>query len=107
MTTTVGEKRPGGRRVQKRSREVSRVQLVSLSLGALLTGAAWVFLVGAAIDFGVLAVSGQGTAWLFTVGASTGAVVCLVLLIALVARGLRMVGLLSEYRPRRAERRKH
>ncbi len=102
----VVDKRPGGRRVQKRSREISRVQLVSVLLGALLTGGAWVFLVGAAIDFGVLAVGGQGTAWLFTLGASTGAFVCMVLLIALVARGLRMMGWLSEYRPRRAAARR-
>lgn len=100
------EKRPGGRRVQKRTRDLSSVQLVSLGLGALLTGVAWVFLVGAAIDFGVLAVSGQGVAWLFTIGASTGAVVCLVLMIALGARGLRMMGWLSEHRPRRAAARR-
>lgn len=102
----MAEKRPGGRRVQKRTREISGVQLVSLGLGALLTGLAWVFLVGAAIDFGVLAVGGQSMAWLFTVGASVGAVVCLVLVITLVARGLRMLGLLSEHRPRRAAARR-
>lgn len=76
--------------------------LAALAVGAILTGAAWLYLVGAAIDFGVLAVNGQGRAWLFTLGACLGAVVCLVLMLALVGRGLRTLGLLSEYRPRRA-----
>lgn len=102
----MAEKRPAGRRVQQRSREIPRVQLVSLALGALLTGAAWVFLVGAAIDFGVLAVGGEGMAWVFSAGASIGAVVCLVLMITLVTRGLREMGLLSEHRPRRAAARR-
>jgi hypothetical protein len=76
--------------------------LAALAVGSILTGVAWVYLVGAAIDFGVLAVNGQGRAWLFTLGASFGAVVCLVLMLTLVARGLRTVGFLSEYQPRRA-----
>lgn len=74
---------------------------MSLTLGLVLTGLAWLYLVGAAIDFGVLAVRGEPAAWMFTIGASAGAVVCLVLLLALLARGLRMVGLTSDYRPRR------
>lgn len=71
-----------------------------------MTGVAWVYLVGAAIDFGVLAVHGEGSAWAFTLGASLGAVVCLVLMLALVGRGLRALGLLSDYRPRRAAARR-
>ncbi len=70
--------------------------------GAGLTGAAWFYLVGAAIDFGVLAVDGQGQAWLFTIAASLGAVVCLVLVMALGARALRTLGVIREYKPKRA-----
>ena len=77
-------------------------QLTLAGLGVLLTGVAWYFLVGAAIDFGVLAVQGEGLAWLFTLGASVGAVGCFALLLALVGRGLRTLGFLSDYRPKRA-----
>jgi hypothetical protein len=75
--------------------------------GVLLAGAAWLYLVGAAIEFGVLAVRGEGVAWVFALGASLGAVVCLVLVLALVDRGLRSFGLVSDYRPRRAASRRH
>lgn len=74
----------------------------------MLSGVAWFFLVRAAIDFGVLAVGGQGSGWLFMIGASLGAVACLVLVLALVGRALRALGFLSDYKPRRAgARRKH
>ncbi len=73
-----------------------------MAVGAVLAGLAWFFLVRAAIDFGVLAVGGQGTAWLFMIGASLGAMACLVLMLALVGRGLRALGFLSDYKPRRA-----
>lgn len=81
----------------------------TLVLGVALTAVAWVYLVGAAIDFGVLALAGSGSGWLFTSAASAGAVVCLVLFLVLVARLLRAFGFLSEYRPRRAgaRRRSH
>jgi hypothetical protein len=79
------------------------VQLAGAGLGIVLTGAAWFYLVGAAIDFGALAVrDGQGVAWLFTLGAGLGAVVCLVLMLTLVGRGLRTLGYISDYKPRRA-----
>jgi hypothetical protein len=81
-------------------------QLAPMVLGAILTGVAWAYLVGAAIDFGVVAVGGEPRAWLFTVGASIGAVVCLVLMLALVGRGLRVLGFFSEYQPRRAAARR-
>lgn len=77
-------------------------QLAAVGIGVLLSAAAWVYLVGAAIDFGVLAVGGQGSAWAFMVGASFGAVVCLVLVLALAMRGLRALGFFSDYKPRRA-----
>ncbi len=76
--------------------------LVLVAGGAVVTGLAWIFLVSAAIDFGSAAVHGQPLAWVFTLGAALGAVVALVLLLALVGRGMRVFGLLSEYRPRRA-----
>lgn len=95
-----------GRRIREDSRSragaVPLALLTVLGLGAILTGVAWVYLVGAAIDFGVLAVQGEGGAWLFTVGASLGAVVCLVLMLAVVGRALRVLGFLSDYRPQRA-----
>ena len=57
---------------------------------------------GAATDFGVLAVRGQTPAWVFTIAASLGAVVCLLLFLVLVGRGLRTLGIVSDYQPRRA-----
>jgi hypothetical protein len=75
-------------------------------VGAVLTAVAWFYLVGAAVDFGVVAVRGQSTAWIFTLGAALGAVVCLVLMLALVGRALRAVGYLSDYKPRRAAARR-
>jgi hypothetical protein len=101
----VAEKRPGGRRALRQSPgrpRPSAVRLVGLVGGALLTAAAWLHLVAAAIEFGVLAVHGESRAWLFTFGASVGAVVCLMLMLALAGRGLRSLGLFSDYRPRRA-----
>lgn len=95
-----------GRRVRKHSESRASgkplVLLGALALGVVLSAVAWVYLVGAAIDFGVVARSGSPGAWLFTAGASLGAVVCLVLLLALIGRGLRVLGFLSVYRPRRA-----
>jgi hypothetical protein len=78
------------------------LHVAGLGAGAILTGLAWLYLVGAAIDFGVLAVRGERLAWVFVAGASLGAVVCLVLMLALLSRGLRSVGVVSDYRPKRA-----
>ncbi|HEX6247580.1 MAG TPA: hypothetical protein VFZ64_06885 [Nocardioidaceae bacterium] len=90
------------RRSTRRGHSSALTELASTGVGALVTGMAWVFLVSAAIDFGVAARNGQSQAWLFSLGASFGAVVALVLLLALVGRGLRTFGFLSEYQPRRA-----
>ncbi len=102
----MAEKGSGGRRraerpPRKRPGAAVLGEPVAVVVGAVLTGLAWTYLVGAAVEFGVLAVQGQAIAWLFTVGASVGAVVCLVLLLTLVGRGLRTLGLVSDYRPRR------
>lgn len=78
------------------------VKLSTLALGVLLAALAWFFLVNAAIDFGGLAVTGESVAWLFSLGAALGAVVCLVLMLALIGRGLRLLGYISDYKPRRA-----
>lgn len=63
---------------------------------ALLTGAAWIYLVRAAIDFGTLARDGQDLAWLFTGLATLGAIGCLLLAIVLVTRVLTMLGLIRD-----------
>jgi hypothetical protein len=99
----------GGRRVNRD--EPSRVgpslpYLVAMVLGAVLSALAWVFLVRSAIEFGRLARGGQNEAWLFTLAASAGAVVCALLVLVLVARVLRALGLVSDYKPRRAAARR-
>jgi hypothetical protein len=92
-------------RTAKRRAETKRARtwptLLVLAAGVLATGVAWFFLVEAAIDFGVLAVHGEGSAWGFAWGATVGAIVCLFLLLALMGRGLRMLGFFSEYEGRR------
>jgi hypothetical protein len=106
VSVSLTEKRPGGRRVRRdvvaRPRSGPVLHLAGLGAGAVLTGLAWLYLVGAAIDFGLLAVRGERLAWVFMLGASLGAVVCLVLMLALLGRGLRSVGVVSDYRPKRA-----
>ena len=91
---------------QSRASSAPVFHLAALTVGAILTGTAWLYLVRAAIEFGVLARNGQSSAWLFTGAASLGAVVCLVLFLALVGRGLRTLGFLSDYKPRRAAARR-
>ncbi len=76
--------------------------LALLGVGALASAVAWVFLVGAAIDFGRLARNGDGVAWLFATAATVGGIVCLLLLFVLGSRLLVALGLVSEYKPRRA-----
>ena len=76
-----------------------------LIVGALAAGAAWFFLVRAAIDFGRLARGGDQLAWAFTAGATIGATLCLLLMFVLAARFLVAVGL-SEYKPRRSSGRR-
>lgn len=92
----------GRRRAARRRRPVRRPLLAGLGLGAALCGVAWFFLVRAAIDFGRLARDGETLAWAFTVAATVGATACLLLLFILVSRGFMALGILSEYRPRRA-----
>jgi uncharacterized membrane protein YecN with MAPEG domain len=91
----------GKRRADKR-KHAPRALLAVLAVGALGSGVAWYFLVGAAIEFGRVARRGQSEAWLFTGAATLGAVVCLMLLFVLAARVLAALGLVSEYKPRRS-----
>lgn len=68
-------------------------RVLMLLVGALAAVAAWVFLVRAAISFGLAARDGQGmTGWLFTAGATMGAIACLLLVFTLAARLWSMVG---------------
>jgi hypothetical protein len=87
---------------QSRSSSSPLLHLVTLGLGAVATGVVWFYLVAAAIDFGVLAVREGGPAWLFTLEAGVGAVVAMVLMLALLGRVLRTLGFISDYKPRRA-----
>ena len=80
--------------------------VLALLLGAALSGVAWFYLVRAAIEFGRLARGGQSQAWLFTGAASLGGCVCALLVLVLVARALRALGIISDYKPRRAAARR-
>lgn len=94
-----------GRRAQRGKRSSSRASVAQLSatgLGVVLTAVAWYYLVAAAIDFGVVAVHGRAAAWLFALGAALGAVGCLLLMLALIGRGMRTLGFITDYKPRRA-----
>jgi len=75
-------------------------------LGAAISGIAGAYLVRSAIDFGRLARDDEPVAWIFTGAASLGAVVCALLLLVLLIRTLRRLGLISDYKPRRAAVRK-
>jgi hypothetical protein len=88
---------PGGRRrAAPARRELPKVRLAAHLAVALLTGAAWIYLVRAAIDFGGVARDGDGIAWLFVALATLGAIGCLLLAIVLVTRVLVMLGLVRD-----------
>ena len=74
--------------------------------GVLLSGAAWVFLVLAAIDFGTTARGGEGLGWLFMSLAVLGGIGCLLLALVLGGRVLMATGVISDYKPRRASNRR-
>lgn len=98
-----------GRRAQRTTGSKSSsplAHLAALGFGALLTGVAWYILVRAAVDFGGAALDGRSAAWIFAVGAALGAVVCLMLMLALIGRGMRTLGFISDYKPRRAAARR-
>lgn len=91
-----------GRHAQKRNRGKALPVLLVLVAGVATAVAAWLYLVRMAITFGRLASDGASTAWLFTAVAGLGACACALAALILVVRGLRALGFLSDYRPRRS-----
>jgi hypothetical protein len=81
-----------------------RTRLLALALGVTLAVVAWGYLVYAAIDFGAKARGGESTAWWFLGLASLGAVACLFVGLLLVARLLRVLGVLRSDAPPPAPR---
>ena len=79
--------------------------LVGYGVGVLVSAAAWVVLVRAAIHFGTEARDGESVGWVFLGLAVVGAICCLVLALVLVGRALIASGFISDYKPRRAQRR--
>ena len=77
----------------------SRAAMLLLAGGITLAVVAWGYLVYAAIDFGADARAGNGGSWGLLVLASVGAVACLFVGLLLVARLLRMLGLMKRQEP--------
>lgn len=102
-TASAGRRR-ADRRAEPPPRRWSGALLVAL--GVLAAAGAWVFLVRAAIDFGQAGRNGQGLAWVVCAAATLGAAVCLLLVFVLVARGWALLGLRSDYQPRRSSGRR-
>ncbi len=78
----------------------ARTPLLLLAVGVTLSVVAWGYLVYLAIDFGAAARAGEGGSWWLLGLASVGAVACLFVGLLLVARLLRMLGLLKTDAPR-------
>jgi RsiW-degrading membrane proteinase PrsW (M82 family) len=74
--------------------------MLLLALGVTVAVVAWGYLVYAAIDFGSKARAGEETSWWLLGLASVGAVACLFVGLLLVARLLRMLGVLKTQQPR-------
>jgi hypothetical protein len=102
-TVTAGRRR-ADTKVPSRPRGKPKVLL--LVLGVLAAAGAWAFLVRAAIDFGQVARDGRPVAWAVCAAATVGAAVCLLLAFTLVARACALLGLRSEYQPRRSSGRR-
>ena len=99
----------GRRRAEKKAGpRPGRLPLIVLHLVGTVVAAAgaWVFLVRAAINFGQAARDGRGAAWAVCAGATLGAAVCLLLGFVLLARGWALLGLRSDYTPRRSSGRR-
>ena len=98
----------GRRRADKKAEPGPRQwpHALLVAVGVVAAAAAWVFLVRAAIDFGQAARDGQGVAWAVCAAATLGAAVCLLLVFVLVARGWALLGLRSDYQPRRSSGRR-
>ena len=81
-------------------------KVLLLVIGVLAAAGAWAFLVRAAIDFGQVARDGRPVAWAVCGAATVGAAVCLLLAFGLVARAWALLGLRSDYQPRRSSGRR-
>lgn len=92
--------RAGARRGERKKRSFDP-RLAGIGAGALLSLAAWIFLVRAAITFGREARGGDGGAWLFLAIAALGAVACLFLSLMLATVLLRRLGIIEERQPHR------
>lgn len=79
----------------RRARRTSPRRVLGYLLGTVATIGAWLYLISAAITFGVLARSGTSIAWLFTTLAGFGATACLLIGLILLTRLLRELGVLS------------
>jgi hypothetical protein len=79
--------------------ERSTTKLAVLALGVTLSVVSWGYLVYAAIDFGSTARGGDPGAWWFLGLASLGAVACLFVGLMLVARLIRMLGVIKPEGP--------
>ena len=102
-TVSAGRRR-ADTKAQSRPRSWPKVLL--LVVGVLAAAGAWMFLVRAAIDFGQVARDGRPVAWAVCGSATVGAAVCLLLAFVLVARAWALLGLRSEYQPRRSSGRR-
>ena len=99
--------RMAARRGRHKARRLSfpLTGLVLHLLGAVLAGVAWLVLVRVAIDLGTDArTDGDARDWGYVVLTGVAAVVALVLAMQLIARTLRRLGLVSDYRSRHARR---
>lgn len=106
MTTTVGSRRVGKHSGARTGPSRLPAALPDLA-GAVAAAAAWLFLVRSAVEFGSHAETGGPVTWAFALAASGGAVACLALVLVLASRAARALGLVSDYRPRRAASRRH
>jgi predicted acyltransferase len=86
---------PVARHSGRRARRTSPRLVLGYLLGTVVTIGAWLYLISAAITFGVLARSGTDTAWIFTALAGLGATACLLIALILLTRLLRELGVLS------------
>lgn len=99
-TVVAGRRRAEKTRVEARPRRWGHALL--LVVGVLAASWAWLFLVRASITFGQVARDGRGAAWAVCGAGTIGAAVCLLLVFVLLTRTWTMLGLRSDYQPRRS-----